>query len=101
MTDTPRQTWLASGLTLTQDSKLHIPSDIRENAGISPGDVVDVRVLPATDDEDSRAILCLDLIVHSGNYVTIPKYKRRVYDLSTDTTVHADFQTTGLSVEDP
>ncbi len=94
-----RQTWLASGLKLTADSKLHIPSDIRESAGIEPGDVIDVRILPATDAEDSEAILCLDLIVRSGNYVTVPQYKRRVYGLETDSTVHADIQPTGRTVE--
>lgn len=92
-------TWFANSVTLNDDARLHIPYDIERSADIEPGDVIDVRVLPANEDQDFEPILCLDLIVRKNVYVTIPFYKRTVYGIEVPITVHADIQKTGRTVE--
>lgn len=92
-------TYLAEKVKLNDEARLHIPNDIVRRANIKPGDVIDVRVLPALEEQDFGAAVCLDLIVRKGEYVTIPHHKRRVYGIEVPTTVHADIQLTGRTVE--
>lgn len=82
-------------VNLTDDRRITIPADDRDEFDIAEGDVVDIYI----ERDGEIDITALDLDVDSSGRIRVPSKKVKLYGLSPDERLNVTVRTTNLAME--
>lgn len=89
---------VATGRTITAERVLSIPKRVVEERGISPGDLVDVRIYGEYSPTTPPVIEIHEALVRTRHRVTIPEHRLAVHalDCGRGSSVDIEIRPTGL-----